>query len=463
MINLIKHTKNCIFQLWKLFTTFVKRPLEMAAELQIEDSIFKTYSFFGDGVKQPTNWTKEEQIGCGGYGKVYKAKATFNNQELHFAVKHLEVPQKKNDSIYKEKILPEIETMKKLKHDRIVRYMGCYIEDFNVYIFMELMNISLEDHLKDCTLDLPTAFKFIRQIIEGLDHLRTKNILHRDIKSGNILIDSEGNIKLADFGVSKVCKTLSQNQTPFVGTMKYMAPERLTSKGGFPADLWSCCCVFVEMVTGEIYPNIEMHQMYLVLDKKPSPLNYLTQPLPKKATEFLEKVFEINVADRPTSRELLARIPEIDDIETNLFDDISFDERDADDIEAFDELDTGTLETDSVPVLDDLDSVELQERRYLYRENSCQIYLDVLNPSEYEDDDDDVLKMHGDDVNMEHEEKRFGNEDPVDNNDENEDHINNDNKDEKPEDKNIYYNNYTYSRTKNIFNIKIKNLFYSEK
>lgn len=97
------------------------------------------------------------------------------------------------------------------------------------------------------------AKSIFKQIIEGLDYCHSKSILHRDIKLDNILLDSEGEVKICDFGVSKIVKP-GEIMNEQCGTPAYIAPEILRDKGyqGFAADIWSVGVVLYAMLYGTV-------------------------------------------------------------------------------------------------------------------------------------------------------------------------------------------------------------------
>ncbi|KAJ6460851.1 kinase-like domain-containing protein, partial [Mycena vitilis] len=96
-----------------------------------------------------------------------------------------------------------------------------------------------------------------RQMLDGLTHLHAQEVVHRDIKSSNVLVSNEGIVKLADFGISKFFADLVplqiETQASFTGTFGYMSPECMYNLGGYTkkADIWSLGCVIVEMMTGK--------------------------------------------------------------------------------------------------------------------------------------------------------------------------------------------------------------------
>ncbi|KAH9490150.1 Mitogen-activated protein kinase kinase kinase npk1 [Bulinus truncatus] len=276
--------------------------------------LLKGYKFVGDGVEKDSSWRKGKQIGCGSYSDVYRAQVTVQQHELDIVVKHIRTDTRKS-SRYKKAALDEIKALGKLNnlsHERIVKLFGHCIEDFAIYIFMEFMKQSLYDFIeKSGALDQLMVSRFTKQLLEGVQYLRENRIIHRDIKSANILMNDKENIKLADFGVSKMFKTLSQAQTASTGTFRYMAPEMFTGeKYSYPVDVWAVGCVVVEMSTGgELYPNKEEQQINtIMIGPTPSPLNYLKTVLPDETRQFLQPIFQKDPLNRPTAEKLLKKV-----------------------------------------------------------------------------------------------------------------------------------------------------------
>ncbi|KAJ7384475.1 Mitogen-activated protein kinase kinase kinase 2 [Desmophyllum pertusum] len=171
------------------------------------------------------SWTQREFLGAGAFGKEVKA------------------------------IKNEIDILSNFKHKRIVSCYGSEQKDGGLYLFMEFMaGGSLSDHIKrNKTLSESESGKYTMQILEGVSFLHSENIIHRDIKGSNVLLDDDGNVKLADFGLSKIIQKIGSktNLMSCCGTLYWMAPEIFRGEGyGRKADIWSVGCTVVEMLTG---------------------------------------------------------------------------------------------------------------------------------------------------------------------------------------------------------------------
>lgn len=156
--------------------------------------------------------------------------------------------------------------------------------------------------------------KYTRQILEGLHFLHSEKIVHRDVKGANILIDAEGDAKLADFGACGELEALQSTVTggldTVTGSVYWMAPEVMKFKAGRRSDIWSLGCTVIEMITAEA-PWKELRQEKLTVTQT---LRRIVEgdavpPMPEKMTgdcrSFLERVLVRDYAKRPYADQLL--------------------------------------------------------------------------------------------------------------------------------------------------------------
>lgn len=178
-------------------------------------------------------WVKGELIGKGTFGKVYLALNVTAGEMI--AVKQVDVPQTmsdKNSERQKEVIdalHAEVETMKDLDHFNIVQYLGFEALPDTYNLFLEYVpggtvGMALRKHGR---FETSVSQYFTRQVLDGLAYLHSCGILHRDLKSDNILIDLDGVCKISDFGISKKSRNIYANdaEMSMQGTIFWMAPE----------------------------------------------------------------------------------------------------------------------------------------------------------------------------------------------------------------------------------------------
>ena len=155
-----------------------------------------------------------------------------------------------------------------------------------------------------------TAKQYISQALEGLVYLHSKRIIHRDLKGANLLLDTDGSLKLSDFGSSK--KYMSQTESGLVTTIKgslaWTAPEVLLKAGyGRRSDVWSLGCTVLEMLTGvPPWKGCDDYIALLVKLAKSQELPEIPETLSPAARDFILQCLQRSYRQRPTAKELLA-------------------------------------------------------------------------------------------------------------------------------------------------------------
>lgn len=175
------------------------------------------------------------------------------------------------DEYSKKKLLREIYILKKIKHVNVIRILEVFETEKQVLIVMEHAGGGDLLHYVKKKKFLPEkeARTIFRQIVYGLAHIHSRSVLHRDIKLDNILLDSDGGVKICDFGVSKIIdKACAINDQ--CGTPAYIAPEIITNEGykGFYVDHWSLGVLLYAMLCGTVpFKASSMKDLHTLIHK----------------------------------------------------------------------------------------------------------------------------------------------------------------------------------------------------
>nr|KYP40509.1 Mitogen-activated protein kinase kinase kinase 1 [Cajanus cajan] len=250
------------------------------------------------------SWQKGEFLGGGSFGSVYEG---ISDDGFFFAIKEVSLLAQGNQgkqSIYQ--LEQEIALLSQFEHENIVQYYGTEMDESKLYIFLELVTKgSLRSLYQKYTLRDSQVSAYTRQILHGLKYLHDRNVVHRDIKCANILVDASGSVKLADFGLAKATKL--NDVKSMKGTAYWMAPEVVKGKNqgyGLPADMWSLGCTVLEMLTGQLpYSNLEFMQALFRIGKGERPP--VPDSLSSDARDFILQCLQVNPNNRPTAAQLL--------------------------------------------------------------------------------------------------------------------------------------------------------------
>ncbi|KAF1579099.1 Serine/threonine-protein kinase 10, partial [Eudyptes moseleyi] len=254
-------------------------------------------------------WEVVGELGDGAFGKVYKAK----NKETGALAAAKVIETKSEDEL--EDYMVEIEILATCDHEHIVKLLGAFYWDGKLWIMIEFCPGGAVDATMlelDRGLTEPQIQVICRQMLEALHYLHSKKIIHRDLKAGNVLLTQDGNIKLADFGVSaKNMKTL-QKRDSFIGTPYWMAPEVVmceTMKDtpyDYKADIWSLGITLIEMAQIEP-PHHELNPMRVLLKiaKSDPPTLSCPSKWSLEFRDFLKTALDKNPETRPSAAQLL--------------------------------------------------------------------------------------------------------------------------------------------------------------
>ena len=261
-------------------------------------SVTKTLITRSDSLKKGSTlggrYTILEELGRGGMGVVYKAEDTKLKRTV--ALKFLP-PELTHIPEVKERFVREAQAAAALDHPNI-----CTVYEFDeaeetTFISMAYIEgQSLRKKIELGPLELDEALKIAMQVAEGLQEAHKKGVVHRDIKSANIMVDERGQANIMDFGLARMTGgTLLTQEGTTMGTIAYMSPEQARGEEvDFRTDIWSLGVVLYEMFCGQLpfKGDHEQTVLYSILNKKPKPITDLHSEIPTSIEQVVNKALE---------------------------------------------------------------------------------------------------------------------------------------------------------------------------
>ena len=261
-------------------------------------------------------YDSERPIGKGGFCTVYKA--TFKDNKKTYALKVIYKSILKNDEEIKN-IINEIKIMNELDSSNLLKLVTCFEDENNIYIILPLCkNGQLYDIIHKAKKKVKNIFikKYLYQSIQAINELHKKKIIHRDIKPENILIDSNDNALLSDFGIATHCKEGEKRNT-YCGTNEYLAPEVIRAEPyDEKIDIWAIGILIYECVSPlgktpfnkiDFLQRTDDNKEYIIKNEKDLKIKY-DKDFDPLAKNLIEKILKINPKERLSINKILNHI-----------------------------------------------------------------------------------------------------------------------------------------------------------
>lgn len=247
----------------------------------------------------------ETKIASGSFSNLYRG--FYCGQEV--AVKILKDIQ--DDSTQYQEFIQEVSIMRKVRHKNVVQFIGACTRKPNLCIVFEYMSGgSLYDYMRrEGPLKYSLVLKYAVGVVRGMDYLHQRKIIHRDLKTANLLLDENHTVKIADFGVARILAESGGHMTAETGTYRWMAPEVIEHKPyDERADVFSFGIVLWELLTCKV-PYQDMTPLQAAVGVVQKGLRPgIPSNCPPDLAEIMQQCWDGNPAARPTFRALTAKL-----------------------------------------------------------------------------------------------------------------------------------------------------------
>ncbi|KAJ2454715.1 Protein kinase [Coemansia sp. RSA 2336] len=250
-------------------------------------------------------YSKVKKIGQGASGNVYKARSIKTGEIV--AIKQMDLSKQPR----KELLVNEILVMKESRHKNIVNFIEAFLLNMtDLWVVMEYMEGgALTDVIDNNKMNENQIATVCREVCRGLSHLHQQNIVHRDIKSDNVLLGEDGQVKITDFGFCAKLSEQRSKRATMVGTPYWMAPEVVKQKPYGPkVDVWSLGIMVIEMIESEPpYLDEEPLKALYLIATNGTPALKNPESLSRELKGFLAECLCVDVQSRATMDELLTQ------------------------------------------------------------------------------------------------------------------------------------------------------------
>ncbi|KAF3939953.1 hypothetical protein ABW19_dt0207625 [Dactylella cylindrospora] len=253
------------------------------------------------------DYARGRSLGEGGFARCFLV----NNPEGDIYAAKVVSKKSLTSQRMKSKFLGELQVHKTMEHPNIVRFKECFEDSQNVYMILELCNNkSLMDLLRRRKFFTePEARFFLIQMLGAVKYMHSRNVIHRDLKLGNIFLDDELNVKIGDFGLAALLMDGTERKNTICGTPNYIAPEVLFGKEeghSFEVDLWSLGIILYAMLVGK--PPFQSGDVKEIYQKiKIATFSYPANPpqhISAEAKDLIQSLLSPDPRNRPTIDEI---------------------------------------------------------------------------------------------------------------------------------------------------------------
>ena len=261
-----------------------------------------------DGIQNV--FIRGEIIGTGSFSIVYRV--THQNTNKIYAMKIIPKEDYSKNKLALMDLENEIKIQKLVNHPNVVKSDFSFSDALYHYFVLEYCpGGTIRNYLSNSRhfhLSEPEIRKIIKDVIQGLVYIHGLEIIHHDIKLENLIIDSNGNVKIADFGLSNFQKNENEKKSIIFGTLKYMSPEMLEKTNKMKSckiDIWAVGVSTFYLLTGN-YPFDEPSEKKMIKCIKKGELHFpLNYKITDEIKDFISEMLQIDPEMRPTAKELL--------------------------------------------------------------------------------------------------------------------------------------------------------------